>query len=217
MRSPFFPPLVVSFNGDDQAPYCPMVHSIDDEPDYERNDVLNDALAAARAGFADGYECLFSSLARPVAGYIRARGGADPDGLTNEVFLRAFRTLPTFRGDADQFRAWLFTIARNAVIDELRASARRAREVLEAEPPEQHGGDVEDDVLARLADERVAALLDLLSPDQRDVVALRIVGDLTVEQTAHVLDKSYEGVKALQRRALARLRKAISASRGVPR
>src|SRR5262245_56286751 len=79
-------------SGREKAPYCRMVHSIDGEPQQERNDALNDALAAAHAGIADGYQCLFSSLARPVAGYIRARGIADPDGLTNEVFLLAFRT-----------------------------------------------------------------------------------------------------------------------------
>jgi RNA polymerase sigma-70 factor (ECF subfamily) len=194
-----------------------MMRADEGERDPDQNDALNDALAAARAGMSQGFHTIFSSLGRPVAGYLRARGVSDPDGLTNEVFLRAFRTLPTFTGGADQFRAWLFTIARNAVIDEMRATARRAREVLEAVPRDRVGGNVEDDVLARLANERVAALLDVLSPDQRDVVALRIVGDLSVEQTAAVLGKTYEGVKALQRRALARLRKAISASRGVPR
>jgi RNA polymerase sigma-70 factor (ECF subfamily) len=194
-----------------------MVRADEGERDPERNDALSDALAAARAGMSQGFHSIFSSLGRPVAGYLRARGVSDPDGLTNEVFLRAFRTLPTFAGGPDQFRAWLFTIARNAVIDEMRATARRAREVLEAEPRERVGGNVEDDVFARLANERVAELLDVLSPDQRDVVALRIVGDLSVEQTAAVLGKTYEGVKALQRRALARLRKAISVSGGVPR
>jgi RNA polymerase sigma-70 factor (ECF subfamily) len=182
-----------------------------------QDDVLSDALAAARDGIPHGFHSLFTSLGRPVAGYLRARGVADPEGLTNDVFVRAFRSLPTFNGDADGFRAYLFTIARNAAIDEMRTSARRAREVLEAAPRDQVGGNVEDDVLERLASERVAALLDLLSPDQRDVVTLRIVGDLSVEQTAAVLDKSYEAVKALQRRALTRLRKAISTSKGVPR
>jgi RNA polymerase sigma-70 factor (ECF subfamily) len=180
------------------------------------DDGLDRALEAARAGTPYGYHDLYTALAGPVAGYLRARGVSDADGLTNEAFVRAFRALDTFDGDADRFRAWLFTIARNAAIDERRRTRRRPVEVFDP-PPEVVGGDVEDDVLARLANERVAVLLDLLSPDQRDVILLRVVADLSVEQTADVLAKSYEAVKALQRRALERLRRAISSPKGVPR
>lgn len=69
----------------------------------------------------------------------------------------------------------------------------------------------------RLARERVDALLDRLSPDQREVIALRVVADLTVEQTAAALGKSYEAVKTLQGRGLAALRRATSEEEGVPR
>jgi RNA polymerase sigma-70 factor (ECF subfamily) len=56
-----------------------------------------------------------------------------------------------------------------------------------------------------------------LSPDQREVIALRVVADLSVEQTAAAVDKSYEAVKALQRRGLATLRRTLSDPEGVPR
>jgi RNA polymerase sigma-70 factor (ECF subfamily) len=180
-------------------------------------DDLDAALDAARVGTPYGYDALYTAFAGSVSGYLRARRVRDPEAITNEVFLRAFRTLGDFTGDAERFRAWIFTIARHAAIDELRRSARRPVEVSEPAAVEVVGGDVEDDVLARLADDRVANLLEQLSPDQRDVVLLRIVADLSVEQTAAVLDKSYEAVKALQRRALARLRRVISSSKGVPR
>jgi RNA polymerase sigma-70 factor (ECF subfamily) len=180
------------------------------------DDTLDRALEAARAQTPYGYHDLYTALAGTVAGYVRARGVRDAEGLTNEIFLRAFRTLESFDGDAERFRAWLFTIARNAAIDERRRARRRPVEVFDP-PPDVVGGDVEDDVLARLADERVAALLEHLSVDQRDVLLLRVIADLSVEQTADVLDKSYEAVKALQRRALGRLRRAISSAKGVPR
>jgi len=67
-----------------------------------------------------------------------------------------------------------------------------------------------------LARERVRRLLDQLSPDQRDVLVLRIVADLSVEQTAAVVGKSYEAVKALQRRGLASLKRGLLADEGVP-
>ncbi len=180
---------------------------------------LDAALDAARAGQAWGYDVLFRRLGGPVVGYFRARGVHDPDDLTNAVFLRAFRALHTFNGDGERFRAWLFTIAHHASVDEHRTRDRRIIETgldAVATEPAGHGDEVADAVLARFAAERVDALLARLSPDQRDVLTLRIVADLTVEQTAAVLDKSYEAVKALQRRGLAALKRELSADEVVP-
>lgn len=181
---------------------------------------LDDALDRARAGEARGFDELFRATGAAVAGYLRSRGVSDPDGIANEVFVRAFRTLHTFTGDADRFRSWLFTIAHNAAIDDSRRRRRRVRETTFDEAPEPVAGDVEDDVISRLAAERVERLLAELSADQRDVLVLRIVADLSVDQTAAVVGKSYEAVKALQRRGLAALRRACapnSSEEGVPR
>jgi RNA polymerase sigma-70 factor (ECF subfamily) len=76
-------------------------------------------------------------------------------------------------------------------------------------------GDVEDDALAHLADDRVRAICARLAPDQADVLLLRILGDLTVEQVAEVLGKSPGAVKQLQRRAFEAVRRQV-APEGVP-
>jgi RNA polymerase sigma-70 factor (ECF subfamily) len=68
-------------------------------------------------------------------------------------------------------------------------------------------GDVEDDTFAVLARDSVRNLLNVLSPDQRDVVLLRIIADLSVEEVARMLDKREGAIKALQHRALAALRR----------
>ncbi len=175
------------------------------------------ALAGARRGDGRGFDVLYRTFAGAVAGYLRARDASDPDGLTNDVFLRAFRTIHTFRGDSRRFRAWVFTIAHNTAIDDARRRRRRPPEVGHDGTADVAGGDVEAEVMARLAQERVDALLGELSTDQRDVLTLRVVADLSVEETAAVLGKSYEAVKALQRRGLAALRRGISARQGVPR
>jgi len=127
-----------------------------------------------------------------------------------------FRSIRTFEGDGTRFRSWLFTVAHNAAIDDARRRRRRVVETSLEAVAEPVGGDVEDDVIARLAHERVRALLDRLSPDQRDVLLLRIVADLSVEDTAGVVGKSQDAVKALQRRGLAALRRAL-ADEGVSR
>jgi RNA polymerase sigma-70 factor (ECF subfamily) len=177
---------------------------------------LDGALEQARAGSERGFDELFRATGATVAGYLRARGVRDPDGVANDVFVRAFRTLHTFQGDGERFRSWLFTIAHNAAIDDARRRSRRVVEVSLAAAPDRAGGNVEVDVVARLANERVHTLLALLSPDQRDVLLLRVVGDLSVEETAAALGKGYEAVKALQRRGLAALRRALSSEEGVP-
>ena len=156
------------------------------------------------------FETLFRAFGPSIAGYLRARNVGDPDGLANDVFLRAFRTIHTFQGDGARFRSWLFTIARNTAIDDSRRRRRRVAETPLEYAADSAGGDVEADAMARLARARVDALLAGLSPDQREVIVLRIVADLSVEETAAVAGKSYEAVKALQRRGLASLRRALT-------
>jgi len=168
-------------------------------------------LGGAQAGKGWAFERLFKALAPVVAGYLRVQGSPEPDDLTNEVFLSAFGALGTFRGEEDQFRSWLFTIAHRRLTDERRRRGRRPpiadRDV--AGVPEAAGGDVEEEALRRLSLERVRNLCDRLAPDQRDVLLLRMVSALSIDQTAEALGKSPTAVKALQRRALAALRRTF--------
>jgi RNA polymerase sigma factor (sigma-70 family) len=183
----------------------------------ESSDRLDTALDQARAGDSRGFDTLFRAYGGSVAGYLRARQVHDPDDLANEVFLRAFRSIHTVRGNSDRFRSWLFGIAHNAAVDDARRRRRRVRETTLDGSHNVAGGDVEAEAAAELERVRVQAMLDDLAPDQRDVLLLRVVGDLTVADTAAVLGKSYEAVKALQRRGLAALRRQIEAGAGVPK
>lgn len=166
-------------------------------------------LAAAQADAPWAYRRLFEWLARPVAGYLRGQGTADPDGLANDVFLRVFTKLGTFEGSEERFRSWVFTIAHNLLVDDRRQAARRPE--IAGRPLEEHqwAGSTEAEALARLGAERVERLLQELSADQRDVLLLRIVADLTVEQVAEALGKAPGAVKQLQRRGLAALRRHL--------
>lgn len=169
-------------------------------------------LEAARDGAGWAFERLFLWLAKPVAAYLRGAGVEDPDGTANDVLLRAFTSLDRFRGDEDRFRSWVFTIAHHLLIDERRRVARRPRSA----PLESAGGEpgeptqaAETHALVTLGDERVRSLLAGLAPDQRDVVLLRIVADLSIEDTAAALGKRPGAVKALQHRAMRTLRARI--------
>ena len=163
-------------------------------------------LDAARAGEGWAFERLFHALAKPVAAYLRGAGVEDPDGGANEVFLRAFRSLDGFDGNEDRFRSWMFTIAHHLLIDERRRLARRPRPL----PLDDTNHEpVTDDSFVTLGDDRVRYLLSHLAPDQRDVVLLRIVADLSIDDTATALGKRPGAVKSLQHRAMRALRQLI--------
>jgi RNA polymerase sigma-70 factor (ECF subfamily) len=151
-----------------------------------------------------------------VLGYLRAQRARDPEDLTGEVFLQVVRDLHRFDGDEGEFRAWVFTITRNRAVDEGRRRARRPVDLAPEGPVvADESADVTTLVLDRAAETRVRHLIEQLRPDQRDVLLLRILGDLTVEETATAIGKSTGAVKALQRRGLAAVERAL-VKEGVP-
>lgn len=171
-----------------------------------------EVLTAAKTGAGWAFEVLYRDLAPAVTGYLRLHGAAEPDDLASETFIGVFTGLSSFSGDEMAFRAWLFTIAHRRLVDDWRRRGRRpaltetGNDLLH----ERSGGDVEEEALAKLGSGAVEEMCERLPADQRAVLLLRIVADLTVEQVAHVLEKTVPTVKALQRRGLAGLRRGLS-------
>lgn len=135
----------------------------------------------------------------------------DPDDVTNEVFLGAFGKLGGFDGGGAEFRSWLFAIASNKASDWHRRRARRPQidESGSADLSTLGGGDVETEAMAALGTSAVGEMLHCLTADQRDVLLLRLVAELTLEETAEALGKPVGAVKALQHRAIAALRRNL--------
>ena len=175
--------------------------------------VFDEVLAAAQAGAAWAFEQLYRDLAPSVTAYLRLHGAAEPDDLASETFIGVFTGLSGFSGDEDALRGWVFTIAHRRLVDDWRRRSRRPQVADDPGDLSAHvGGDVEDDVLVRVGAEHVERLCGALPADQRSVLLLRILADLTVEQVAEVLDRSVGSVKALQRRGLRTLRERLETS-----
>ena len=180
---------------------------------------FDDVLTAAQAGAGWAFEALYRDLAPAVTGYLRLHGAAEPDDLASETFIGVFTGLAGFRGDEERLRAWVFTIAHRRLLDDWRRRSRRPQLADElTDVPDTVGGDVEDDVLGRIGTEEVTRLCGTLPADQRSVLLLRILADLTVEQVAGVMDRSVASIKALQRRGLRALRADLerTSPEGVP-
>lgn len=145
-----------------------------------------------------------------MAGYLRLQRSAEPEDLTSEVFLGVFRGLASFQGSEQQFRSWTFTIAHRRLQDERRRLARQPHLAPVDREPDQAGGDVEQEALAALGADWVRRVTAELSADQRTVLLLRTVADLTAEEVAEIVGKRVGAVRALQRRGLAALRKMLT-------
>ena len=174
---------------------------------------FDDVLAAAQAGAAWAFEVLYRDLSPAVTGYLRLHGALDPDDLASETFLAVFRGLAGFSGDEDALRSWVFTIAHRRLVDDWRRRSRRPQVTDDAgDLTELSGGDAEDDALVRVGTEAVHRMCAGLPDDQRSVLLLRVLADLTVEQIATVMGRSVGSVKALQRRGLRSLRERLEKS-----
>lgn len=171
-------------------------------------------LLAAQSGAPWACADLWVDHAPAVMAFLRARGSQEPEDLTSEVFLAVFDQLERFRGGEAEFRTFVFTIAYRRLVDELRRrSTRGFHEEWDDELDARRSPSAEHEAMSRLTDDATRTLLEALPPDQRDVMVLRIIADLTVEQVADILGKRTGAVKALQRRALTALRKKFSAGR----
>jgi RNA polymerase sigma-70 factor (ECF subfamily) len=172
---------------------------------------FGDHLASARRGVQEGFGRLWTTYAGQIKGFLMARGTPEVDEVVNDVFLAAFTRLPDFEGGEPQFRAWLHAIARNRRIDAVRGHGRRRRLRLAATQGQLLAGDGEADAIEAMVDADLRELLAPLTVEQRDVIVLRFVCDLSLEQTAEVVDRPIGSVKAVQHRALHRLRRRFEA------
>jgi RNA polymerase sigma-70 factor (ECF subfamily) len=168
-------------------------------------------LAAAREGSEWAWGVLVSDVGPGLVGFFRARGVPDPEALTGDVFVDLARNLRTFNGDRAGFRSWVFVIAYRRMADDWRKRSRRPEETPSGLATEAAGvaPSAEDEVIGSHETATAFRVLQVLTEDQRDVITLRVVVGLTLGETAEVLGKPVGAVKALQRRAVASLRKEI--------
>jgi RNA polymerase sigma-70 factor (ECF subfamily) len=174
-------------------------------------DPMDVLVAAARTGDRAAFGRLWLELSPRAAGYLRSHGVADAEDVTSEVFLAVFRQVGRFTGGGAAFRALVFTVAHRRQVDWHRQRARRGSWLaLDDAGPDPATPSAESAALALLSEQHVVEVLGTLTADQRSVLALRVVAELSLEETAAVLGKDVGAVKSLQHRALTRLRRKVS-------
>jgi len=161
--------------------------------------------AATRSeGFAELYERTFPRVYAYVASLLRDRSAAED--VTAQAFERAYRKRLSYRASRGSMDAWVFGIARNAALDELRKRKRRA--VLEGEPEDTEGVLPEDEADLALRRQAVRAALASLDGRERDLIALKFAGGLSNVEIARVLRMSASNVGTRLHRTITKLREA---------
>jgi len=173
---------------------------VDSLPPFEQMGPVPDVIERARSGDRSAFADLYDT---------RVREPSDAEDLTSDVFTRAFANIHRYRWQGKSFLAWLYTIARNAVTDR----RRRQRPTVDLE---NAFGLAEDGPTAHehaVRGEEVDALrgaVKHLTTEQQEVLVLRFVENMSSRQVANMLGKNEGAIRALQFRALGRLRKLMT-------
>lgn len=166
-------------------------------------------VTALGSGDRAAWEAVVRWLQPALDRYFASRSAEDPEGLTQETFIRMHRAIDRFTsGGALELQAWAFAIARTIAID---ASRRRAVRPVSAAGTDDEVTQSLPDVAAQdehahlAAHHQVESLLGQLTDQQAEFLRLRIYADATTEQAALSLGMNLGQAKQLQRRALRRL------------
>jgi RNA polymerase sigma-70 factor (ECF subfamily) len=132
------------------------------------------------------------------------------EDMTGEIFTRMITHLPNYRDSGLPFRAWLYRIARNLIVDHFRQQGERPPLPLdEAENMTENMENMDTLLQQKIIAASVQQALDLIDPEQCEVVVMRFLVGLPLKEVALSLNKSVPAVKSLQHRGLQALRVAL--------
>jgi RNA polymerase sigma-70 factor, ECF subfamily len=160
--------------------------------------------ATRTEGFTELYERTFPRVYAYVASILQDRAAAED--VTAQAFERAYRKRRSYRPERGSADAWLFGIARNAALDELRRRRRRAR--LETEPADHEAPGLDDHAEFAVRRESVRRALASLDGQQRDMIALKFAAGLSNAEIGRVLGLSESNVGTRLHRTFTKLREA---------
>jgi RNA polymerase sigma-70 factor (ECF subfamily) len=166
---------------------------------------LDAALLRAQAGEESGFLTLWRTLQPMLLRFLRVYAGDGPEDVASETWLQVVRDLPSFHGDATDFRRWLFTLARHRAIDAGRSRGRhplslvgdaRSLDDARTEPS------AEEQVMDRMSTDAALAAVRRLPAAQAELVALRVLADLDVATVAGIVGCTPGAVRVGVHRAL---------------
>ena len=133
----------------------------------------------------------------------------EAEDMTQQVFLKAFKNISTYKYQGLPFSSWLYRIAHNQIVDYFRKKSKRATVPLD-ESLAAGDSDPSQEVELSLDIEDLSRATKRLSKAQQEVISLRFAGEFSIAQVARMMGKSEGAIKALQHSAIVSLRKVLS-------
>lgn len=165
------------------------------------------AVKGDEQAFGQLYDAYVDSIYRFI--YLRVEDQQTAEDITSNVFLKSWEKLGVYQPRGVPFRAWLFRIARNAVIDHYRTRKEIAPLEAVVNTFDEAQMPLAEHVSVRLEAEKIITLMNGLTEDQRNVLTLKLVHGLNTKEVAKALGKRQGAVRALQMRGLQALTKLM--------
>ena len=163
-------------------------------------------LRAAQQGDEDAFAAIWREFQPGLLRYLFVKASPVAEDLAADTWIRVLRALPSFEGDENGFRAWLYTTARNRMIDWFRGAERRVQLIEDSKLAVMPASNsVEADASERSDTDAALKLIGMLPPDQAEAVMLRIVAGLDCAAVATIMNRSAGAVRVLCHRGLRRL------------
>jgi RNA polymerase sigma-70 factor (ECF subfamily) len=180
----------------------------------ESDVILRAALHGVRRGDEESFAILYRHHNSRLTRFLQARlvgSGVDADEVASETWMSVARDVRKFEGGPTEFRSWLYAIARNRMMDAIRLRDKQVRptEDLEEAFWLPSSANVEREIEASESVQRVMNEIAKLPLGQGEVILLRVVSDLSVEETAKVLGKTANTVRVLAHRGMKTLQEAL--------
>jgi RNA polymerase sigma-70 factor (ECF subfamily) len=175
-----------------------------EDTNLETENLVTQAISGDVEAFGELYTNHVTKLYRYV--YYNVHDKEHAEDITQEVFLKAWKAIGSCRGKEKTFSSWLYRIAHNLIIDKLRKSQKQSSR--EAELPESIR-DTSDRMEISLEQKDLLKVIDVLSPNQRQVIVMKFIEEMDNREIAETMGKSTGAIRILQMRALETLRKTL--------
>jgi RNA polymerase sigma-70 factor (ECF subfamily) len=172
--------------------------------------LIRRAKALDTGALAEIYERYFDGIYRYV--YARVSHQADAEDLTEQVFLKMVDSIGNYRLRGIAFSSWLYRIAHNLLVDRYRRTDRAPVELRGHVVDRSPQSDPELALQSATESRRLLEAIGRLTPDQRQLISLRFVENLEVEQVARIMKRRPGAIHSMQHRALASLNRLMQES-----
>ena len=175
-----------------------------EDTNLETENLVTQAISGDVEAFGELYTNHVTKIYRYVYYNVHDKGHAED--ITQEVFLKAWKAIGSCKGKEKTFSSWLYRIAHNLIVDKLRKSQKQSSR--EAELTEDIR-DTSDRMEISLEQRDLLKVIDVLSPNQKQVIVMKFIEEMDNREIAETMGKSTGAIRILQMRALETLRNTL--------